>query len=187
MAQSIVDACNSALQRCGAAPILSITDNSPAARACQVAFDSNRRDELRKHPWTFAVSRAVLAPDTAAPAFDYTYAYTVPSDCVRVLRPDDPTCDWVIEGGKILSNYGPVLYLRYIRDVEDVAQWDPSFYNTFAGALAIDIVERLTQSNVKKQDLMRLYQEDIRMARRMNAFEAGPVTPQEDAWIIARY
>ena len=186
MAQTAVDCCNGALQRVGASSITSLSDNSPEARACSVAYDSNRRDELRKQPWCFAIKRAVLAPDAAAPAFDYTYAFTIPTDCLRILRPATVGLDWVIEGGKILSNDSDVLYLRYISDVTDPTLWDASFYNVVAGALAVDICERLTQSNQKKQMLIQQYEDDVRKARRMDAFESGPTTAADDDWWVAR-
>ena len=97
MTQTVVDCCNSALQRVGATSILSLTDNSPEARACAIAYDSNRRDELRRHRWDFSLSRAVLAPDSTAPAFDYLYQFTLPSDCLRVIRPATSDLDWQID------------------------------------------------------------------------------------------
>ena len=158
----------------------------PGARACAIAYDSNRRDELRKHRWNFALARVVLAPDATAPAFDYLYQFTLPSNCLRVLRPATADLDWQIEGRKILSNYSAVMQLRYIADIEDVTQWDASFYNVVAGALAVDICERLTQSNSKKQELIAQYTEDVRMARRVDAFESGPEDSADDDWWNAR-
>ena len=186
MTQSVVDICNSALQRVGATTILSISDNSPEARACSVAYDSNRRDELRKFKWNFAIKRVVLAPDATAPAFDYTYAFSMPSDCIRVLRPATADLDWQVEGRKILTNDSATLNLRYIADITDATQFDPSFYNVICAALAIDLVERLTQSNQKKQLLMKDYDEAIVLAKRANAFEAGPVDLPDDDWWLAR-
>lgn len=186
MVQSVVDCCNSALQRVGATTITSLSDNSPEARACSVAYDSNRRDELRKHSWNFAISRVVLAPDATAPAFDYLYQFTLPSDCLRVLRPPTANLDWMIEGRKILSNDDATLYLRYISDVTEPAIWDASFYNVVTAALAIDICERLTQSNQKKQGLIADYNDCIRVARRMDAFESGPEDAADDDWWLVR-
>lgn len=186
MSQSVIDVCNSALLRVGASTILSLSDNSPEARACSVAYESNRRDELRKHQWNFALGRAVLAPDAVAPAFDYDYAFTLPSDCIRVIRPPTYDLDWIIEGRKILTNDGDTLYLRYIKDVEDVTQWDPSFYNVISAALALDIVEKLTQSNTKKQLLLTEYNDAVVLAKRVDAFEAGPEDSADDAWWVAR-
>lgn len=186
MAQSVVDICNSALQRVGATTILSISDNSPEARACSVAYDSNRRDELRKFKWNFAIKREVLAPDATAPAFDFTYAFSLPSDCLRVLRPATTDLDWQVEGRKILTNDSNTLKLRYISDVTDATVFDPSFYNVVAAALSLDLVERLTQSNVKKQLLVKDYDDAVTAAKRANAFEAGPVDLPEDPWMLAR-
>ena len=186
MAQSQTDACNSALQRVGATTILSISDNSPEARACSVAFDSNRRDELRRHIWNFAIKRVQLAPDAISPAFDYTNAFTLPSDCLRVLRPKDTQCDWMIEGRKVLSNNDTVLNLRYVSDVEDVSQWDATFYNVFATSLAYDICEKLTQSNQKKVNISQEYKEEVAHARLVDAIESGPEDAPDDTWLLSR-
>ena len=185
MAQSVVDICNSALQRVGAKRISSINDNSPEARACLVAYDSNRRDEIRRYPWNFATKRVQLAPDSTAPAFGFTYQYTFPSDCLRVLRPNDPTNDWVIEGRKILSNDGPVLNVRYLADIDDTSQFDSNFYNVVAAALAVDLVEVLTQSNVKKQTLQKDYEDAVRAARRQDSIETGAKdAPDPSLWTV---
>lgn len=186
MAQSVVDCCNSALQRVGAATITSLSDNSVEARACSVAYDSNRRDELRRHTWNFAVKRVVLAPDTTAPAFDFTYAFTLPSDCLRVLRPPTANLDWKIEGRKILTNDGSTLNLRYISDVEDASQWDSSFYNVLAVAIAYDICDKLTQSNVKRQTLAQEYKEEVAVAKLADSLESGPEESADDTWWLAR-
>jgi hypothetical protein len=186
MAQNAVDLCNTALQRVGATSIMSLLDNSPEARACNLAYDTNRRDELRKHRWNFAIKREVLAPDATAPAFDYLYAFTLPSDCLRILRPATADLDWQVEGRKILTNDGATLYLRYICDVENPALWDASFYNVCAMGLAVDICERLTQSNGKKQMLMQEYDAAVKLARRIDAFESGPEDAAEEGWLIAR-
>lgn len=186
MAQSAIDCCNSALQRLGAASIISLTDNSREARACLVAYDSNRRDELRKHTWNFAIKRVAISPDLATPAFDYDYQFTLPNDCLRVLRPSDSSNEWVVEGRKILSNNDSTVYLRYIADIEDCTQWDASFYNVASVSLSIDLCETLTQSNTKFSMLNQLYDDAIKEAWKMNAFEAGPVDAPDDAWLLAR-
>lgn len=104
MSQSVIDCCNSALSMVGAASIMSLTDNSREARVCNLQYDSNRRDELRKHYWNFAIKRAALAPDTATPAFDFAYQFTLPADCLRIVIPNDANLDWTLEGRKILTN-----------------------------------------------------------------------------------
>lgn len=202
MAQTITDICNSALQRVGAATIMSITDNSREARVCAVAYDSNRRSELRKRAWKFAIKRAVLAPDATAPAFEFQYAFSLPTDCVRVILPkNDPYLDWFVEGRKILTNLtqspylasgaqpavtGPTLFLRYVSDITDCTQFDPNFYDLVCIALALDICEPLTQSNQKKQLLAADYRDTLEAAAKANSFEMLPETPVDDSWWLAR-
>lgn len=187
MAQSLVDLCNKSLQRVGAASIMSFTDNSREARACAKAYDICRRDELRKHVWNFAISRAALAADTAAPPFDKAYGYALPADCLRVLLPGGMPVDWQLEGRAILSNSAGPLRLRYVADVTDCTLFDASFYTGLALSIAIDICEPLTQSNGKKQDLMAEYKDAISDARRTDAFESLPAEAVVDAWWIARH
>jgi hypothetical protein len=187
MAQSTVDCCNSALQKLGAASILSLTDNGREARQCSIAFDSNRRSELRKYRWNFAITRAVLAPDSVAPTFDYTYAFTLPSDCLRILLPRDADLDWVLEGRKILTNLGPVLNLRYIADITDTTLWDSAFYDMVAISMAIDMCEALTNSTSKKATLDREYEDCRNCARLNNSFEQMSAEAPDDTFWLARY
>lgn len=188
MAQSVVDCCNSALQKVGSRGILSLTEDGREARACRKAFDSNRRAELRTHAWKFSIKRVVLAPDSAAPAFDYLYQFTLPADCVRVLFPQDPTLDWVVEGRAILTSMGGgVLNLRYISDVEDATLWDPAFYDMVAISLALDLVETLTTSTGKKQLLEKDYEDALNAAKKVNAFETLPAAPSDSSFVTVRY
>jgi hypothetical protein len=179
---------------------MSISDNSREARACAVAYDSNRRSELRKRAWNFAIKRKVLSPDVAAPEFEYTYAFSLPADCLRVILPkDDPYLDWSIEGRKILTNLkqspsnaatassdGPALFLRYVADITDCSQFDPNFYDLVCIALAIDLCEPLTQSNQKKQILNAEYKDTRDAAAKAKSFEMLPEDPVDDPWWLAR-
>lgn len=205
--QSIVDICNSALQRCGSATIQSLADNSREARACSVAYDSNRRDELRRHYWKFAMKRVVLAPDSAAPASDFAYQFSLPTDCLRIYFPNDAYLDWSVEGRKILTNTAqspfsasPVpgtptvttttpaitLNLRYVADITDVTQWDASFYSVMSLALAMDICEVLTNSTSKRQSIKDEYKDAMAEARVADAFESLPQDAPDDGWWLAR-
>jgi hypothetical protein len=62
---SVVEICNRALQKLGAARITSLTQDTPNARSCNVAYNVLRKAELRSHPWSFAIKRAELAADAS--------------------------------------------------------------------------------------------------------------------------
>ena len=187
---SIVEICNRALQKLGAERITSLTQDSENARTINVCFDAVRDAELRAHPWNFAIKRVQLAADSTAPAFTYDNAFTLPSDFLRLLPPDDDynynDLDWQIEGKKILTNDGAPLNVRYIYRVSDPNQYDSLFVEALACRLAVELCEQLTQSNTKAQIVRDDYVRAIREAKRLNAFENKPAEQQTDTWITCR-
>lgn len=186
-ATSEVSIANLALQKLGAARVTSLTDdNSAEARACNACYAALRDRELRAHAWNFSIKRQILAPDATAPVFDYAYAFTKPSDCLRILPPNTRALDWHYEGNKILTNDGDTLNLRYISQVTDPAQFDAMFVETLASRMAWHMAEELTQSNTKKADALRDYRLSVSEARRANAFEQISSDPPVDEWVAAR-
>jgi hypothetical protein len=145
-----------------------------------------RNMELRAHAWNFAIKRAVLAPDETAPAFGYSWAFTLPPDYLRYVKVKGGLHDWKIEGGKLLTNEGNVLYLPYIYKVADPALHDPLFDEMLACRIGVQLCEARTQSNTKKADIWELYRDAKREARRMNAFENEAQEPPEDSYITVR-
>ena len=186
--QTETGAANVALQRLGEPAISSFdTDGSATGRRIRLAFPVTRRNELRKHTWNFSVKRIVLAPDAEAPAFDYTYQFTLPADFLRLVADPDPDADWVFEGGKILSNDSNVLYLRYVADIEAPGSWDSAFYNAFICALAADLSEIFTSSPGKHQMMVQDYEMAIKQARKANAFEKRPTEIPDQSFLRVRY
>jgi hypothetical protein len=187
MAVSDVSICNLAIQMTGGERINSLDDtNSTEARECNSAYTDIRDAELRAHPWAFAIRRVQLAPDVTAPAFDFAYAFTKPSDCLKILPPNDRWLDWHYESNKILTNAGDTLNLRYIKRVVDPAQFDSLFVRALAARLALHLVETITQSNTKKQAIAVEYRSAISEARRANSFEQISSDPPVDSWVAAR-
>jgi hypothetical protein len=183
---SQVEICNLALQKLGASLIIDLSEGSQAADACNASYNHVRDSELRAHPWNFAIKRAVLAADVATPAFDYSYQFTLPVDCLRVLPPVDYDVDWRIEGRKIVTNWTAPLYIRYIAQITDPNEYDRGFIEVLACAIALHLCETLTQSNQKLQNIGQMYQKAIRDAKRQNAFENISEDMPEDSWIVAR-
>ena len=187
---SIVEICNRALQKLGADTIISLTQDSVEARACNLAYPNVRDAELRAHVWNFAIKRTQLAADATAPVYGYLYSYTLPSDLLRLL-PNDNTegfymVDWKVEGRKILTNDTAPLPIRYIFRATDTTQYDSLFSEALSCKLAMELCERLTQSNTKRQLAAEEYKLAIREARKANAFENTPVEQAADTWLTGR-
>lgn len=191
---SDVQIANRALSKIGDKSIVSLTEASEPARAINECYAIVRQSEIRRHPWHFAKKRAALAADVETPEFDYEYQFTLPSDCLRLLMPQnnsesvqtDGRVDWKIEGRKILSNQEGPLYVTYLADVTDANQFDAAFVDVFACRLAMEVAHRLTGSTDKRKQAKDEYRDALIEARRMNAFEQFSVERPADDWELAR-
>jgi hypothetical protein len=188
---SEVSICNEALDLLGAARITSLTEDSTNARECNACYTEQRDRELERHPWNFARTRVVLAPNTTAPVFDFSYAFLLPVDCLRVLLPNDRnTLDWSLENHNgspaILTNDGTSINLKYIKQITDPNSMPPTFRGALAAMIAWLKCEKITQSNTKKADAMAFYKFQIGEARRTNAFQRVAEDAPEDSWMTAR-
>lgn len=184
---SVVDICNSALDKLGHGPITSLDDGTKSANLCKRNWPGVRDEVLRDHPWNFAVRRAVLAPSTTAPAWGFTYQFPFAADHLRLLEVRDlSTGEYQVEGRNILAN-DSALYVRYIAKIEDPNQYDVLFVDAAATRLAAELCEALTQSPTKKQEMMAEYMESLTSAKRVDGQENPPQVYEEDEWIAVRY
>ena len=182
---SETDICNLALQRLGAKAISNLSEDSTAGRECNRVYAHARDSELRAHPWNFARARVSIAADSTAPAFGFDLQYDLPSDYLRIL-PDSEVTDWQIEGRKILTNDTAPLQLVYLKRVTDPNEFDELFIDLLVARIALDICEKVTQSNTKKEEAASRYTAVKKEAKRVNAFENTSKNGPTDEWITAR-
>ena len=175
---SVVDICNGALNQLGASTILSLTEDSKNARLCNARYTQVRESLFRSHPWNCLQKRIQLAADTTAPAWGFTSAYTLPADCLRLLRILDYDSNHKVEGRKILTNNSSMKIL-YVARIEDPNEYDELLRETISAALAADIAYAVTSSNPVSLNMYNLYQTKLKDARFVDATE-GQNTSQED-------
>ena len=184
---SVVDLCNSALDKAGHGAITSLEDNTKAARLCLRNWPLVRDRVLRMHPWNFAVRRTNLAAHETALDWGFTAKFPLPSNFLRLLEVRDlSTGEFQLENGFIHAN-ATVLYIRYIASITDPNVYDALFIDTVATRLAAELAEPLTQSTTKKKALLEEYDVFIDDAKRADAQENPPVVYEEDEWIKVRY
>ena len=167
---STVDICNGALNQLGATTILSLTEDSKNARLCNSRFTQVRDAVFRSHPWNCLQKRVELAADTDAPAWGFSYAYTLPADCLRLLRILDYDSNYKVEGRKILSNTSSMKIL-YIGRITDPNEYDELLRETLSAALGADIAFAVTSNNQTASNMYNLFQDKLRDARFVDSTE----------------
>lgn len=168
MALSEVDICNLALGWVGGNLITSLDDATNEARLCKAMYESSRDAALEDRDWTFATSRKYLTPLASAPAFGYSKAFQLPSDCLRVIQVDSDADfnngeNWTREEDTILANVS-ALYIRYIKQITNPAKFSPGFSHACAARLAADLAIPIAGS----KELQALMQ-DLYIYKRDNA------------------
>jgi hypothetical protein len=164
------DICNGALNQLGATTILSLTEDSKNARLCNSRFTQVRDAVFRSHPWNCLQKRVELAADTDAPAWGFSYAYTLPADCLRLLRILDYDSNYKVEGRKILSNTSSMKIL-YIGRITDPNEYDESLRETLSAALGADIAFAVTSNNQTATNMYNLFQDKLKDARFVDSTE----------------
>ena len=197
---SAVDISNAALNTLGATNITSLTEDSWAGRLINQRYELVRDAVFRSHNWNSLIKRADLAQNAVAPAFGYTYQYTLPTDCLRVLEfsngtlmypQDNMTSNsggpvYVIEGRELLSDEGTVL-IKYIARIEDPNQYDTLLIDTLAARLAMEICYAITGSNAMISTTKALYDEKIKEARFVDATEGAAAKFEASDLIESRF
>lgn len=184
---SETDICSSALLKIGQEAITSLSDNTPRARACSIAYNKVRDQLLRSHPWNFAVQRVELGEIDEDPEYDYAHQFELPVDCLRVLDTDLSEGEaWEIEGTRLMCNSSSVKIL-YIKQITTVADFDQNFAEVLSWAIAKDIAYALTGSLEVVQYATQGYTQALREARSFNAQESSPQRVQANTWLNTRF
>lgn len=163
MSESTTSICNMALKRIGSARIndyADASDNKPEAVYCRLYFEQAAKALMEDHFWPFAKRRVQLSEDTTDPAFGYENAFLLPNDFLRIIcfwgDTDLPggrtTYSYEIEGNRLLTDEDEV-YLKYVRWVSSIAEWDPLFIECMVLTLAKKLAMALSQNVAVKQDV----------------------------------
>lgn len=192
---SQVEIVNNALVEIGEATITSIDQNTRAARAAKRVWDNVRREMITRYRWNFAKKRAVLAPDTATPAFGYTNQFTVPTDFLQLIGVYDSVEDqrqlttsrqaYAMEGNKILWD-GTALYIFYVANITDTGQFDPLFESALVYKLALRLAYDLSTGDGRTDTLQAFFSEAIKTAKFSNAIQNTPEVIQASEWVDSR-
>ena len=189
---SVVDICNSALNLLGASTISALTEDSKNARLCNQRFEPIRDRMFRSHAWNCLTKRVELAKDSAAPVVEFANQYTLPTDCLRVLKIHNGTTDSIksdmeykIEGRKIKTNEGTV-FLVYVALDTDPNNYDAYVQESISHQLAADLAYAVTNNATLANNYMARADERLREARFIDATENSVDTIEANEFTDAR-
>lgn len=185
--------CNQALDILKEAPISSLTDPRPIGKWCARNFDTTRDALLSMANWNFAMKRASLPVETAKPAFGWGNAYTLPSDCLRLVALTYEGYDetnpvrHVVEGGKILTNAGGPLPIRYVYRTVSYDSYHALFVEALAARLAFKCAHWVTGKTGYQQIAKGIFDQAFGDAWLTDAIEGDQPRAADNDWIDARY
>jgi hypothetical protein len=188
---SAIAICNLALDHLGEGPIASIDPPESATETiCARWYDQTRRSLLREYLWNFSRARAYISR-SGTPLFDYADSYTLPNDCLRVIRVGNAEqyyADYEIEEREFLCNAGGAtsLKLRYTKDISDVNKFDPLFINILALRLALKMAVKFTLKDAKLDTLAKQLAQEEGFAVAVDGQERPPVRVQNSKLLAAR-
>ena len=189
---STVDICNSALNLLGASTISALTDDSKNARLCNQRYEPVRNRVFRGHAWNCLHKRVQLAQNSTAPVVEYSNAYALPSDCLRVLKVHNGTTDSIassldykLEGRNIVTDEGTI-YLIYIALDTDPNNYDSYLQESISHQLAADLAYAITNNATLANNYMTRADERLREARFIDATENSLGTIESSEFTDAR-
>lgn len=156
-----------------------------------VVFDAVAKQTLRSFPWGFATKFQVLAQGTPDPAFGFTHAYRMPTDCLRVvdvrcatdLR--SPRARFVVSGRLVYANITPC-NCRYVATDLDPANWPTDFADAVAARIAAEIANLSAQTMSMTPGLIQLYQLSLAQAQAIDATETTERVPLDESILRGR-
>lgn len=183
-----VSIASNALLMLGDKPIASFTETSDRARIAANLWPSVRDSVLRSHPWNCAIKRVQLIPDATAPAFDWTYQFTLPGDFLRALTvgPMMGEDEYRIEGRKVLANFTPC-QLRYVFANDNPATYDAMLVDAMTITMAARMSYAVTQSAALTQEMADRAERLMRRARSVDGQDDTPEQLGDNPLMTARY
>lgn len=191
---SDVDICNQALDLLGQSNITLITPpdaGSKEAGLCSRMYPIVRDEIQTAFPWTELIVRTTIAADVASPDWGPEFQFTLPGDMMKPLdmyvggfRLDQRT----IEGGKILSNEGGPLQIRYIKQNNDPNSWSALMVSSVATRMAFKMHPKLVGMDATSFRIIKDHMKEVwTAARHANGQSRTPINwGIPDSWVSVR-
>lgn len=186
MPNTWVDIANIGLTEVGERLITSLDDATNVPVLAKANIFLCRDQVLRRYWWDCAKKRVTLSPMTEAPAFGYSYQFSLPSDWLktRYVWPDYED-NYTQEGKKLLSDEDS-LNLSYIYRVEDPRELDELCAEAIGLYFAQRVAFRLQQDEADRNGLAQRFLQVITDAKKANSIDKPRRNIDVRGWSGAR-
>ena len=168
---------NQALIELGDQPVIeALTEASDKAERANAVYATIRDALLEQHPWKFALARAEIDEDGAAPAFGWLRRFALPDDYLKAWRlndKDELRVRWTVERGFLLTDESSPIRLRYIAATPDPGDWTPAFKRAVITELAATLALGITNTRVSHETLTKAARDRLDTARWVDGKEEG--------------
>lgn len=183
---SETDICNQALSKLGVEPIVSLTENTKAAKRCKLVFDALRDEVQESHYWNFCIRRVTLAALVDPPLFDFDFQYQLPPDVLRVIRLQDKTLPFKVEADNLLLTDLSDAKCMYVGRVTDVSKFSPTFVSAFVYLITSDLAYNLIQDKNLAAQMQNRYLAKLKDARTFDGQEGFIDQIDSDEFLAVR-
>lgn len=171
---------------------VTIDDQRSSVKWLRRNFPIHRDALLRRGIWGFARTRAQLAKDPVAPAFEWNNRYVAPGNMLRLLpftyfsRTGYTPYPAQVESGYILTNLGSPANILYIRRIETTGDFDPHFTLALASRLALQMAHWMTGKVGYVESLKEIVAGYLNEALELDQIENNYQVPYDDEFLLSR-
>lgn len=158
-----------------------------------LVFENCSKECLRSFCWGFAQEFKSLAAAGTAPNFGFEKAYSLPTDCMRVVDVHcmndlrSPKARYTLKGRTVYTQVTPC-YLRYVTSnvIATPDVWPADFTDAVAGRIAMEIAPLSAQTMNMTPVLVQKYMASLANAQATDAKENMERVPHDINIMLAR-
>jgi hypothetical protein len=184
---------NVGLQAIGGSTITSFNQGTKNANVVNDIYEELRRN-LLSYAWNFATNRVELARSTTVPAYQFEYAYVLPSDWIYTVSVHENDLgagttfykSEQVGGQTALLSDSENLYLRYVKDEDDPNLMPADFRFALSMALARDMSIPIANSVVMYDKFEGVARKALIKAKATDAQGSFPESRPRGSWADSR-
>lgn len=188
MSYSDISICSNALLKLGANGITSFDDGTAEAEISSALYGIIRDGMLSAYPWSFAKAQKKLPRMTDVPVADFSYAYQLPNDFLRVISAGCGTrgqgIEYRIHENRLHTDQPEVILTYIFRPDEN--SFPAFFVEALIARLAAEFCPPLTESTARTEFLTKIAEDTLTKARLIDSQQSTPRCFEDFTLVEAR-